>query len=216
MKKFNLLILYFLFSTIKSDAQIIEEILLSLPAEFTPELTETAKDSLLQFSSYTIPGDDPREIMEVAITEKSKEFIQLTYSFTTGQRAFVIIQIRVFRKRDDKPLIVYAKFGGLPRAFDQHILKTYNFSNGFLVETKEKLSKSIGVKEFLKPKVVDEFAFDLEIMSTSYELNPEEKNSIEYKLESQIIYGKGEIENLIQTYDFLFTWNGETFILKDK
>ncbi|MFO8147167.1 MAG: hypothetical protein ACQEWG_12725 [Bacteroidota bacterium] len=179
-------------------------------------MTETAKDSLLQFNSYTIPGDDTLEIMEVAITEKSEEFMQLTYSFTTGQRAFVIIQIRVFQKRDGKPLIVYAKFGGLPRAFDQHILKIFDFSAGSLIETQKKLlPETIGVKEFLEPKDVDNFASDLEVMSTSYELNPEEKNSLIYKLEPQI-YGKGEIENLIKTYDFVYKWNGEVFIKKQK
>lgn len=214
MKKQILFILLLLFSAIPLEAQTIEEIFHSLPAAYTPELTETAKDSLVQFNSYSIPGDDPREIMKVSIIEKDEDFMRLQYYFTTGQRAFINIEIRVFTNRDGEPLIVYARYGGLPKAFDQHMLTTFNYSNGSLTRTIEKLlPETIAAREFLKPEFVENFDSELQEISTGYDLDPEEKNSIEYKLEPQFIFGK---DHWIHTYSIFFRWNGEIFEKREK
>ncbi|BDD05554.1 hypothetical protein [Aureibacter tunicatorum] len=88
-----------------SFGQGIQEVFKSFPLMFTPRLTKEAKDSLISFGVYTLPGGDTTETMKVQYMEE-RGFIRLQYYFKTGQSGFVDIQFREFKKNDGSSVVV--------------------------------------------------------------------------------------------------------------
>ncbi len=201
--------------TISSNSQTIDDYFKSLPAKYSFDLTKTAKDSLLIYENYTIPGGDSSSTEVIGITEKRNDFIELHYGFSTGQRAFQIIQLRLFKKIDGTPLIVYSKFGGLQRAFDQHFLITYEYKKGNLLKTPEVfLPETIPFNSFIKQDIPESLRTKYKMLSTSYNLYPKILNTIEYVLSPQFLYENTEFEQWIKTLSIQYKWNGLEFELQ--
>lgn len=207
MRRELLTILLILSLTNLSFGQAIQEIFKSLPLEYTPELTSEAKDSLIQNGTYTFPGGDSREIMKADYLAE-KDYIKLWYYFTTGQSGFIVIELRKFQKTDDSPVVVYSKFGGARRAFDQHSLLTFDYTKGSLILNENLgLPETIATREFLKDNIPNSLKTEKITLNTSYNLAPEELNSVEYQIDLQT----DQYDEWIITDSFLFTWNGKRF-----
>jgi len=205
MKQLALVVLLTLTSL--SFGQTIQEIFKSLPLDYTFDLSNDAKDSLIKNGIYTVPGGDSIETIEVEYRAK-KDFISLTYYFTTGQSGFSVVEIRKFQKTDDTPIVVYSKYGGAMRAFDQHSLLTFDYKNGILTRNRNLgLPETIETKEFLKDSLPDDLNNDNFTLSTSYDLMPEEPNCVEYQINPQ----SNLYDEWIKTFKYSFLWNGEKF-----
>ncbi|MCB0712339.1 MAG: hypothetical protein KDD67_08435 [Ignavibacteriae bacterium] len=207
MKRHTLTILLFAAATNFSCGQTIQEIFKSLPSEYSLELTVEAKDSLMQYGTYTFPGGDSIETVQCDY-HTEKDFIEIVLSFTTGQRAFAVIQLKKFQKIDGSIVVVYAKYGGLPAAFDQHSLLTFDYVDDSLKRNEHLgLPETIETSEFLKEDLPDSVEADKITFNTSYDVNPLEANSIEYLIDPQT----SQFDDWIKTNRFSFRWNGETF-----
>jgi hypothetical protein len=207
MKKQLLTLLIFFTMTCLSFGQRIEEVFKAFPLDYLPELTVEAKDSLIQNGTYAIPGGDEIESLKCDYTSE-KDFIQLIYSYPTGQSGFFIIELRKFQKIDGSLAVVYAKFGGTRSAYDQHTLLTFDYQNKLLT-----LNENLGLPEtiepyqFLKDNLPDSVKTESINLNTSYNLVSDEANSIEYLISPET----SQSEEWIKTDRFLFTWNGERF-----
>lgn len=207
MKKQFLTLLFFF--TLESIAfgQTIEEIFRAFPLEYTIELTLEAKDSLIQNGTYAIPGGDERESLKCDYTS-AKDFIQLIYSYPSGQSGIVIIEIRKFQKIDGSLAVVYAKFGGTRSTYDQHTLLTFDYQDSSLTLNENLgLPKTIEAFQFLKDNLPDSVKTPSRNLNSSYNLVPAEANSIEYLVNPST----DQAEGWIKTDRFPFTWNGERF-----
>jgi hypothetical protein len=207
--KLRILILFVGLSLVSSSfGQSIQDLFKILPLQYTPDLTISARDSLLQFNSYTIPGGDTLSTEEVSITERQDDFLQLNYGFTTGQKAFIIIELRKFVKRNGDIVVVYAKFGGMQKAFDQHALVTFDYHGKQLV-----LNKGLGLPEtisptaFLKPNTTDHAKASTITLSTGYRLHSDESNSIEFFVHPET----EESASWLDTEAVIYTWDGDRF-----
>ncbi len=190
-----------------SFAQSILEIFKSLPLEYTLELSNEAKASLMERGNYTFPGGDSIETMEAEFLAQ-KDFLRIAYYFTTGQSGFIVIELRKFQKIDGSLIVVYSKFGGTRRAFEQHSLLTFDYNNGtFKLNKNLGLPENIESEEFLKDNLPDSFKGDRTMLSYSFNLEPEETNGIAYEINSQT----NQFDELIKTNRFLFIWNGTRF-----
>ncbi len=208
MAKQFLKILFLFLSASLSYGQSMEEIFRILPSEYTPKLTASSKDSLLQFGLYTIPGGDSIETMKCLYTSDTNQ-IQLEYNFSTGQSGFIRIELGKFKNIEGETVIVFSKYGGLSRSFNQHKLLTFDYFKGRLILNKKLgLPETIPTKEFLKDDFPDSLKSHKIVLSSSYDLNPEEFNSIAYEIYPQT----QKLANWVKTYTFLFIWSGEEFI----
>lgn len=193
--------------TCLSLGQSIEEIFRAFPLAYATELTLEAKDSLMQNGTYTFPGGDEVESWKCDYASE-KDFIRLIYSFPTGQSGILIIELRKFQKIDGSLAVVYAKFGGTQRVYDQHTLLTFDYQDISL-----RLNENLGLPEtiepyqFLKDNFPDSVKTESRNLNTSYNLVPEEANSVEYLVNPET----NQSEELIKTDRFLFTWNGVRF-----
>ncbi|MDG1276540.1 MAG: hypothetical protein P8O16_04615 [Algoriphagus sp.] len=212
MKKQLLTLLFFFTLTVLSFGQSIEEIFKALPLAYANELTLEAKDSLIQNGTYTFPGGDEVESLKCDYTSE-KDFIRMIYSFPSGQSGILIIELRKFEKIDGSLAVVYAKFGGARRAYEQHTLLTFDYQDSSL-----RLNENLGLPEtiepyqFLKDNLPDSVKTESRNLNTSYNLVPEEANSVEYLVNPET----NQSEELIKTDRFLFTWNGVRFEKSEK
>lgn len=207
MRRETLTILLILCLTVVSYGQTIQEIFKTLPLDYTPELSTEAKDSLIQNGIHTIPGGDSIETMKADYSAEM-DFIRLEYYFTTGQSGFIVIELRKFQKIDGSTVVVYSKYGGARRAFDQHSLLTFNYAvKSLKLSENIGLPKTIETSDFLKDNLPDSLNSEKITLSTSYNLNPEEVNSIQYEINPQT----DQFDKWIKTERFLYKWNGERF-----
>ena len=120
--------------------------------------------------------------------------------------------MKKFQKNDGTPIVVYSKFGGSPKAFDQHILLTFSYENKSLEPIENLgLPKTIETKEFLKEKILDSLNGEKLRMSTNYSLQTNDSNCVEYNIYPEI----DPYYELVKTEKFSYIWNGERFEPKE-
>ncbi|WP_026965990.1 hypothetical protein [Algoriphagus terrigena] len=208
MKRLKFILLFLVLLSEYSVGQSMEEVFKSIPINYTPELSSGGKDSLIHFGVYTIPGGDTLSTMEIAVTESKPDFIQFNLYFSTGQKMFSITEIRTFKKKDGSTIVVFAKSGGLQRAFDQYSLLTFEYSDGDVVLSRELgLPETIAWNEFLKSNLPDSLKLQEMTLSTSYDLYPQTSNAIAYLLNPQT----QQFNDWIGEVEFLYVWNGNKF-----
>ena len=186
-----------------------------LPADCTPELDSKQRDTLLKNGEYILPGGDSMETIKYDIDSFGySNYLHYVFSFTTGQNAFVGFELRKFKRNDSSIFIVYSRVGGALRAYDQHDLFIFDYKNGKLILSKERLLPvNIPVKNFLKKETPDSIAKKIKsyVMAT-YILHSENPNTISFNLYPGVPLD--EYEKNILGYTMLFTWNGKSFTRK--
>ena len=192
--------------------QTIQEIFKSFPSTFIPEMTNEAKDSLLENGTYIFPkAEDYMETMKADYRTKNN-YIRLQYFFPDGPSGFFIIELKKFQKNDGTPIVVYSKFGGSPKAFDQHILLTFSYENNSLEPIENLgLPKTIETKEFLKEEILDSLDGKKLKMNTSYSLKTNDSDLLEYNIYPEI----APYYEWVKTEKFSYIWNGERFEPKE-
>jgi len=216
MKKLLLTIIILVFVHIASG-QTIKRLFLKLPNECTPEINEKEKQILLQKGEYVIPGGDSIETVEYNVEETTKDFLRVEQSFTTGQRAFLAIELRIFKKSNGDTILIYSRYGGVPAFFNQQALLTFNIKNGKLIDNKENLlPDTVDLMNFIKKGTPDSIITQIRqaactsyCLDTSYCLNTKSSKIVEYEL----LFGGGEdeVDKWLTTNTVEFTWNGISF-----
>lgn len=207
MKKSKFILLLTVCLSHGALGQTIQEIFKALPLSYTIELSSEAKNLLIEEGNYTLPIGDSLETMRVDYLA-AKDYIKLQYYFTTGQSGFFVIELKKFQKIDGAPIVVYSKFGGTPSAFEQHSLVTFDYKNGTLQSNKTLgLPDAIETAVFLKENLPDSLKEEKISISTSYNLNPEKSNQVEYEISPQ----SDQFVPWIQTKKLTFEWNGHRF-----
>jgi hypothetical protein len=141
--------------------------------------------------------------MEVHLSEENNDDIQLDYFFTTGQNGFISIEVRKFEKKNGAVVLVYAKYSGMKKAFDQYSLLTFDYSQGQLfINRNLGLPETLPQSEFLNVNIPDS-----ERLSTGYNLNSDQPNSIDYFINPHT----DEEEKWIKMERIIYTWDGNKF-----
>ena len=212
MKKLMTLTFLLCFGTNYCFGQTIQEIFKSFPSTYMPEMTNEAKDSLLENGTYIFPkAEDYMETMKADYWTENN-YIRLQYFFPDGLSGFFIIELKKFLKNDGTPIVVYSKFGGSPKAFDQHILLTFSYENNSLEPIENLgLPKTIETKEFLKEKILDSLDGKKLKMNTSYSLKTNDSDLLEYNIYPEI----APYYEWVKTEKFSYIWNGERFEPKE-
>jgi len=213
--KIILIINLFFLSGINLFGQSMTEIFRLLPEDCTPELDAKQRDTLLQTGTYILPGGDSLETIEYELDSSGfSDYLRYGFHFTTGQNAFLSIELRKFKKADGGILIVYSRIGGMLRAYDQHDIFIFDYKNSKLTLSKQKLlPMNVPIKDFLKKGTPDSIEKKIKsyVMAT-YSLHPENPRSISF-----ILYPGaplGDMEKYLLSDSMTFTWNGRSFARK--
>ena len=198
-----------------SNCQSMTDLFRLLPSAYTPELNSKEKEILIERGEYIIPGGDSNETVRYSMdTTEGKNYLRCEYSFTTGQRAFSIIEIKKLRKTNGEFILVFSQYAGVPVEFDEREFKIYDIKNGKLTESRgNMIPKNIGLKELLKNGISDSLLAAIEKSSCpSFDLMSERENEIEFRIyfpDSEDEYKSYMIGNAI-----LLSWNGMSFTKK--
>ena len=195
-----------------SYSQSMAEIFKLLPPECTPELNSKQRDTLLKNGEYILPGGDSLETIEYELDSSGfSDYLRYGFHFTTGQNAFLSIELRKFRRNNGRILIVYSRVGGMLRAYDQHEIFIFDYKDSKLVLNRQKLLPlNIPINDFLKNGTPDSIAKKIEnyVMAT-YSLQPENPISISFDLYPSVPLD--DLEKYLLTDSMLFIWNGKSF-----
>ena len=184
-----------------------------LPAACTPELNSKEREILIEKAEYIVPGGDSNETVKYSIdTTDVKNYLRCEYSFTTGQRAFVIIEIKKFKRANGKFILMYSQYGGVPIEVEQREFIIYNIRNGKLIECREiMIPKDLGLKNLLKHGFSDSLFTEIKNnTNSSFLLNPDKENELEFRISSPL--GLNKYKKYMMGNVMLFTWNGQSFV----
>jgi hypothetical protein len=192
-----------------SFGQTIRDLFLTLPDHYMPQLSKTAKDSLLRFNTYIFPGGNSIETKKCTFSAETDDHLIVEYGYTTGQQDFKIFQLRKILKSDGTPCVIFARYEGLDRSFVQQGLYVFAYKNNTLVKDPSIiLPETVSVKEFFKAGTSDATIKQHEkVISTSYDLKPTGFDAIEY-----LAFPQSEMEyDLLETEVIRYTWDGKGF-----
>jgi hypothetical protein len=211
MKILLLYILVYLVPSL-SVGQSMSSIFELLPKECTPELNLQQKRILLKDKDYIIPGGDSLETTKYTLEiDEANQYLRYEFYFTTGQKGFNDYEVRKFRKSNGSVLIVFSASGGVTRSFDQTEIYAFEYRNKRLIKLNKKiLPQSVDANIFFKKDAPDSIKQKAILYSSrSYDLSPDLKNNISYRIFFEIL--NEEIEKYLLGDIILFTWTGNLF-----
>jgi hypothetical protein len=142
-----------------AQSRMIKEVFRLLPAANVYNLTNGTRDSMLQGKTY-YPADN--SVDEIAaynygVSAEVKDYLYVSLSFETAQRATGMIEIRSFAKANGEKLIVVSQTGGvLGVAYSQHELSYFTYDNNKnLVPYKKAAFPTADESLFMKPGIPD-------------------------------------------------------------
>lgn len=207
-----ILVVTFIFS---SNGQSMTGLFRLLPATYTPELNTKEKEILIKKGEYILPGADSNDTQQYVLdTGETENYLRCEYSFTTGQRAFSIIEIKRLKKTNGQFILVFSQYAGVPVEFEEREFKIYDIKNGKLIEIKGNIiPKNTGLKGLLKKGISDSLLSTIERNScSSFDLMREQKNEIEFRI--FFPDGEAEYKRHMKGNAVLLTWNGMSFTKK--
>lgn len=147
------------------------DILKQLPKENFEEINI---DSLIKNEKFYPASNSDEQIIRYTLTGVNDitGTLRIEMTFESGQRGFIIRELRRIKVTDNEFIIVYSVVNGAPIAFGQSELATYKLKRGQLTKTKKNLLPSnIGLADFVKPNTPDSvIAKYNEYSNHSYEL----------------------------------------------
>ncbi len=201
--------LFFICQTYTSFGQTIRDVLQELPLIYTPELTNTAKDSLLKFGSYIIITDR-NDVGTAKYTNEgeTEKYIRLVWSWTP-QNCFMVIELRMFKKINGDILVVYSRYAGSQALYGQRELRAFDFIDNKLTDNIEvKLPMTLDAKEYFKKDIPDSLLkYFADELNLSCNLDPEGNDGIEYIALTQ----RTSMMDWMNLNPIIFVWNGESF-----
>lgn len=211
--RYLLLIFNFLFSFVGfSQNEIVVRAFKLLPNSYTPELTTTGKDSLIKLETYLLPGGDSLEQVQYYLT-KDTNSLSIHYEFTTGQRAFRIMQIKMIQSKNNDTTILFSSFFGDHTLFNQGEFALFNLKNNNLkVLSKTNPAKSFiqNPTQFFKPNTPDSIKALTNELSIRFDII-EYKDKISLNFSSYSSY----ISDWLIKKDIFFYFNGTDFELEN-
>jgi hypothetical protein len=156
-KKFLVFISVLASFTVSAQSDLIRDIFRILPSENIYHLSLATRDSMLQGKTYYPSDNDSTEIVayNYGISELVKDYLYVSMSFETEQRASGMIEIRSFKMLNGDQLVLVSKTGGiLGVTYDQHEISTFIYGKDKkLVPCKKKIVPVVNGNSFMKPGI---------------------------------------------------------------
>jgi hypothetical protein len=160
MKKTALILLSaLLFFRVNAQSGFIKNVFRLLPADKVYGLTIATRDSMLQGKTYYPADNDSLQIEAYNYGESDyvKDYLYVSMSFETGQRASTMIEIRSFKRLNGDSLILVSAAGGVwQAAYSQHDVSAFIYGKDKkLIPYKKKILPEADESLFIKPAAPD-------------------------------------------------------------
>jgi len=119
-----------------AQSELIKQVFRQLPEEKLFNLSVAARDSMLLGKTYYPSDNTNDEIVayNYGISSEIDNYMYVSFSFETSQRATSMIEIRSFKMLNGDNLILVSKTGGVPGVtYDQHEISAYTYGKNKLL-----------------------------------------------------------------------------------
>jgi hypothetical protein len=158
----TILIFLSLISCIILSAQDIKQFFRILPPSYTYELDQQAKDSLLKGKFFYPSSNDSNEsvVYSLSALDLKKNYLRLGMMFESGQAGFAVTELRSFKTKTGKSIVVISQYGGAHTMVDQNNLEVlvYDKIKGLNTAGLYGLSAAVGIRDFVRPNTPDSIA----------------------------------------------------------
>lgn len=192
---------------------MIEEVFRLLPSGKMYGLTLGTRDSMLRGKTY-YPADNDSNSIEAynyGISTNVKNYMYVSMSYETAQRASGMIEIRSFKTTKGKNLVVISETGGVwPVNYQQNDLSAFIYDGKKLIPYKERLFSSTDESIFLKPGIPDSVKKTI-LNNSNITFNFSTKNPI-LELNSKYLTDNAAIKKWLKGDFVEFAWAGDHFM----
>lgn len=196
-----------------AQTKMIKEVFRLLPADKIYGLTVGTRDSMLRGKTYYPADNDSTstEAYNYGISTNVKNYMYVSMSYETAQRASSMVEIRRFKTTKGENLIVVSQTGGVwPINYQQNDLSLFIYDGGKkLIPYKKRLLPSAdemifmksGIPDSIKQKILDNsnITFNFSSEKPTLELNND-------YLTDDILIKKWLKGDFVE-----FTWSGDRF-----
>lgn len=196
------------------QSELAKEVFRLLPAVDLFDLSLATSDSMLQGKTY-YPADNTEEQVAAynyGLSTLVDDYLYVTMSFETGQRAVAMIEIRLFKRSPGDYLVLLSRTGGVPGiAYNQDELLTFIFNNSKkLLRDDKKVISGADESLLVKPNAPDSARKTiLDNSNFHYDLSGEKLQAI---LDSKYISSTESLRKWLKGDRVYFDWVNDQFV----
>jgi hypothetical protein len=198
-----------------AQSEMIKDVFRRLPADKSYKLTLATRDSMLEGKTYYPATNDSDETLayNYGMSEFVKDYMYISMSFETGQRATDMIEIRNFKMMNGNNMILVSQTGGVPGiAYSQQNLEAFIYEkNKALTPYKKKILPKMDESMFMKPGIPD--SVKKEILNNSNMTFDLSKEKLLLSLASPYISNKNELRKWLKGDTVYFDWIKDNFVV---
>jgi len=216
MKKMILIFIStFVFFISNAQSEMIKDVFRRLPADKAYKLTLVTRDSMLEGKTYYPADNDSNET--VAYNYGSSVFVNdylyVSMSFETGQRATGMIEIRSFRMMNGNNMILVSRTGGVPGiVYSQQNLDAFIYGDSkTLTPYKKKILPETNESMFMKPGIPD--SVKKEILNNSNMTFDLSNEKLILSLASSYISNNKKLRKWLKGDTVYFDWIKDHFVI---
>ena len=198
-----------------AQSKIIKEVFRLLPTDQVYDLSLATRDSMLAGKTYYPADNDSDQIVayNLGISTDINDYMYVSMSFETAQRATGMIEIRSFKMTNGENLILVSQTGGIWQVnYRQHDVFAFIYNkNKKLVPYKKEILPEANESLFMKPGIPD--SVKKEILNNSnltYNLSGEK---IILSLDSYYISDDDTMRKWLKGNLVYFDWIKDRFVM---
>lgn len=204
----------FIFTSIIAEAQskMIKNVFRLLPPRLVYGINLATKDSMLRGKTYYPAENDNESIVAFNYGESTfvKDYMYISMSYETSQRAFGMVEIRAF-EMDGKKLVIVSNSGGVEGInYQQNDISTFLYDeSNKLIPYKAKVFQDWSENLFLKPGVPDSIR---KVISDNSNLTFNFSNTnVLLSVNSSFLLNNQECRKWMKGDQIKYTWTGKQF-----
>ncbi|MBC6994080.1 hypothetical protein H9S92_07905 [Lewinella lacunae] len=175
------------------------------------------KDSILLHQRHYPDTSDADHIEYYSLTLDSiKGQARIDFGYESGQRAYAVDEISLFKKSDGNFKVVYSHFTGANSTVNQNDLLVFDYkpkTKNLTIDKVAAASLSVGFKDFFTAGTPDSVARDFEANADIYcSLFHEAENGIIFRLVNYLLSGPLRDNKYLLGEVIAFKWTGDAFV----
>jgi len=205
----------FVYFISNAQSEMIKDVFRRLPADKAYKLTLATRDSMLEGKTYYPADNDSNETVAYNYGASGfvKDYLYVSMSFETGQRASDMIEIRNFKLMNGNNMILVSKTGGVQGiVYSQQDLDAFIYEkNKTLTPYKRKILPRTDESMFMKPGVPDSVRKQiLNNSNLTFDLSNEK---LILSLASSYISNNKELRKWLKGDMVYFDWIKDQFVI---
>jgi hypothetical protein len=182
---------------------------LRIPMDKSENISIENRDTLLGYHDCTLIADtDITEVLH--LDTLTKTYMVYEDSYTTGQAAQSVTEIRRFPKKNGGYILLFSRFGGTHGMDDQETFKIYDVNGRKITESKDSLlPPDLSIRSFVKKGTPDSILTIIDANFGAYYDIPMKGDTIRFSAEFST--NDNTYDQYFTDTQYEFVWDGERF-----